>query len=70
MKNILIWVLRFTWELPQTFLGFLVWVFSEKKGTGIYKGSFVTDEIGFGVSLGAFIFVIPSEALAKIKEMK
>jgi hypothetical protein len=57
--DLLGWISRFIWELPQTYLGLVISIFLGRP-TLIYKGSFVTYSRGFGVSLGAFVFVIPA----------
>ena len=60
------WVSRFTWELPQTFVGFLVWLIQGWQPLQVYRGSIVTDTANFGVSLGGFIFSMGKSAFQKL----
>lgn len=54
------WFLRFTWELPQTLLGFMVFLFLKlfhrPTRTFIFKDCIYSENFSFGVSLGAFVF--------------
>ena len=51
---------RFTWELPQTLLGLILFSFirlvDKKSKSVMYNSVLFTDTIGFGISLGFFTF--------------
>ena len=58
MKYFIYWLLQCTWGLPQTFIGFLMFIKYRKAPHHMFKGSIVTNwpKKG-GVSLGLFTFV-------------
>ncbi len=58
------WVSKFTWEIPQTVIGFFVFLVCKilKRKTFIYKNSILTETKKTGVSLGAFIFCVSVES--------
>ncbi len=56
MKNIIFWILRWTWELPQTLVGLIVFLTTTSYAVKSKRTSFYRRVKGFGVSLGGFIF--------------
>jgi hypothetical protein len=58
----LAWISRFTWELPQTLLGLIIFLLTKKASEKVHVDTFLTTTYGFGISLGAFIFA-PDEVI-------
>lgn len=60
MKRFLFILIQLTWGLPQTLLGFVLFLYWRSKGAAsrMYHGAVVTHwKTGGGVSLGLFVFV-------------
>lgn len=60
MKNILFYILQWTWGIPQNLFGLFVFLFQKCKGAKSthYRESVVTDwNLTSGMSLGMFLFL-------------
>ena len=69
MKKALYVLIQCTWGIPQTLLGFLLFLFFIRKRHFLYHGAIVTEIPGRGsVSLGLFVFigtVLPTDRRCK-----
>lgn len=60
MRRILFTLIQLTWGLPQTLLGFILYLYWLPRATTryVYHGAIVTEwTAGGGISLGLFVFV-------------
>ena len=60
MRRFLFTLVQLTWGLPQTLLGFILYLYWRRRGaiSRMYHGAIVTEwTSGGGISLGLFVFV-------------
>lgn len=70
MKLFLYTLLQLTWGLPQTLLGFLLFLVHLKNPHHYYKGAITTEwNSSGGISLGLFIF-IPNTSFKRVNRQK
>lgn len=59
-KKILYFLLSWTWALPQTLLGFVLFLLKYQSRHGYYKNAvctYIKDDLANGLSLGYFLFI-------------
>jgi len=71
MKNILYIVVQCTWGLPQTLLGFIVFLINIKNKHYFYHGAIITERnVPSSLSLGMFVFITTNPVKDKRVENK
>ncbi len=66
MRRLLFTLVQLTWGLPQTLLGFILYLYwlPRAKTRYVYHGALVTEwTVGGGISLGLFVFVAEKAGL-------
>ena len=59
MKNVIYILIQCTWGLPQTLLGFIVFLITIKNKHYFYHGAIITERnVPSSVSLGMFVFTM------------
>lgn len=58
MKTFLFRLLQWSWGLPQTFIGFLFWLFYRKRPHFLFRGCIVTTwRVSGSLGMGMFLFL-------------
>lgn len=70
MSKVLYWILQLTWGLPQTIVGFIVFILNIRKKHYLFNSAVATEwDRDSGVSLGLFIFIPKKSNISKHREM-
>ena len=66
MKTAVNFLIQITWGLPQSFLGFLLFLGNLRREHGLYRGEIVTQwPYDHSVSLGLFLFVTEEKRVGR-----
>ena len=69
MKKVLFWLLQWTWGLPQTLLGFVIYLCNFRKPHEMYRGCIVTRwGDGGSLGLGMFLFLGCDDPRVRVHE--
>lgn len=69
MKNLLFWIWQWTWGLPQTLVGFIVFLVCRKRPHGTYRGCITTRWNNRGsMGMGMFLFLGSEDPQVRVHE--
>jgi hypothetical protein len=69
MKKLLFWLWQWTWGLPQTLVGFIVFLICYKQPNGMYRGCVTTRWGNRGsMGMGMFLFLGTEDPQVRVHE--
>lgn len=69
MKKLLFWIWQWTWGLPQTLVGFIVFLVCRKRPHGTYRGCITTRWNNRGsMGMGMFLFLGSEDPQVRVHE--